>query len=70
MVEAVNSVDSELNSTGNYFGFSKYLMTHWAIELASREENITSFAVNPGYALEFGPLPNWILKFIPKALMP
>lgn len=70
LVNAVSSVDKDLNATGDYFGFSKYLMTHWALELASRENNITSFAVNPGYALQIGPVPNWILKLVPKEIMP
>jgi hypothetical protein len=46
-----------LNSTGEYFGVSKYLLIHHAIELAKREPLVTAFALNPGYAIEVPGIP-------------
>lgn len=57
------AVDPILNKTGSYFGYSKYLMTHHAKELAQREPTVTAFAVNPGVAvLPPSSFPNWLKK--------
>jgi NAD(P)-dependent dehydrogenase (short-subunit alcohol dehydrogenase family) len=56
-------IDPVLNATGKYFGISKYLMTHHAIELAKREPTIAAFAVNPGVAFLPYTLPQWLVRF-------
>jgi len=49
--EVSTHVDPILNSTGGYFGLSKYLLIHHAVELAARAPDVTAIAVNPGYAI-------------------
>jgi NAD(P)-dependent dehydrogenase (short-subunit alcohol dehydrogenase family) len=57
-------VDPVLNSTGEYFGTSKYLLIHHGIELAKREPTITAFSLNPGYSVEIPGIPQQLLKDI------
>lgn len=75
------SLDSKLNSTGGYFGLSKFLMVHHALELAKREPSVTAVALAPGvafkqpdvpdwfkYAVMHFPYPSWLLKQLPPSL--
>ena len=55
-------LDPVLNSTGEYFQISKYLLIHHAIELARRESSVTAISVNPGYAVEVPGVPQWLLR--------
>lgn len=60
-------VDEKLNATNSYTGLSKLLLIHHAIELAQREKgSVVTFPVNPGYSLEFPPLPQWLVQQILK----
>jgi NAD(P)-dependent dehydrogenase (short-subunit alcohol dehydrogenase family) len=72
-------VDPQLNASGGYFALSKLLFIHHATELAKRQPQLTAFAVNPGYAVEFAvggwevpqwmlrlPLPAWLKKRLPE----
>eukprot|EP00930_Biecheleria_cincta_P073355 TRINITY_DN60654_c0_g1_i1.p1 TRINITY_DN60654_c0_g1~~TRINITY_DN60654_c0_g1_i1.p1 ORF type:complete len:412 (-),score=63.81 TRINITY_DN60654_c0_g1_i1:174-1409(-) len=53
------AVDAKLNASGQYFPISKFLMTHHAIELALREPDVATFAVNPGVAVLPDGVPDW-----------
>jgi len=50
------------NSTLANFAVSKLLLAHHAIELAKREPDVVTFAVNPGYAVEAPGVPQWMYQ--------
>ena len=52
LTQIATHVDAHLNQTGGYFPLSKLLFIHHAVELSKREPSLTTFAVNPGYAVE------------------
>lgn len=55
-----SSIDPTLNTTGGYYGLSKFLMVHHALELAKREPTVTAVALAPGVAIDLPNVPNWL----------
>jgi NAD(P)-dependent dehydrogenase (short-subunit alcohol dehydrogenase family) len=54
------SLDAGLNATGGYYGLSKFLMVHHAIELAEREPTVSAVSLAPGVALDLPNFPTWL----------
>jgi len=64
LAKLCTAIDPKLNETGGYFGMSKFLMTHHAIELAKREPAIAAFALNPGVAVLPPGVPDWLKRWV------
>lgn len=54
------SLNTVLNATGGYYGLSKFLMVHHALEVAKREPTVTAVALAPGVAIGLPSMPSWI----------
>mmetsp|Transcript_44989 Transcript_44989/g.89088 ORF Transcript_44989/g.89088 Transcript_44989/m.89088 type:complete len:390 (-) Transcript_44989:193-1362(-) len=74
------SLNTTLNARGGYYGLSKFLMVHHALEVAKREPTVTAVALAPGVAIDLPSIPNWakhalvhlnypewLLKWLPEA---
>mmetsp|Transcript_39022 Transcript_39022/g.61822 ORF Transcript_39022/g.61822 Transcript_39022/m.61822 type:complete len:385 (-) Transcript_39022:168-1322(-) len=56
--------NATLDKTYGYYGLSKFLMVHHALELAKREPTIASVALAPGVAFKFPPISDWLKHMI------
>lgn len=57
---ACTSLNTSLDATGGYYGLSKFLMVHHALEVAKREPTVTAVALAPGVAIPLPNMPNWL----------
>jgi len=59
-VDDLLRITTSSDPTVKYYGVSKFLMVHHALELARREPNVTVVALAPGVALTMPYFPDWL----------
>jgi NAD(P)-dependent dehydrogenase (short-subunit alcohol dehydrogenase family) len=52
--------NATMDKTYGYYGLSKFLMVHHALEVAKREPTVAAVALAPGVAFKLPPLPDWL----------
>jgi len=59
-VEDLSRICKSNASNVGYYGLSKFLMAHHALELAKREPTVTAVALAPGVAIDLPEIPDWL----------